>query len=125
MTVEKDLSLILNKALLSLAEALDEKVTDNPLAIDATIRRFKLSFELFWKVLKEKLAEQGVTAKSPKQALQEAYQLEWIHDEALWLKMLEDRDQTSHTYNDDLAAKIYSHVAQYYEKMSQVYKLIS
>ncbi len=114
----------LGKALDRLKEALQESPETNVLAIDGTIQRFEFSIELFWKVLKKFLAEEGYEVKSPKQALQEAYQMEWIHDEALWIQMLEDRNETSHTYDDALATKIYSHIGEYYSKMQEVYEIL-
>ena len=68
----------LGKALDRLSEALQESPKTNKLAIDGTIQRFEFSIELFWKVLKKFLANEGYEVKSPKQALQEAYQMEWI-----------------------------------------------
>lgn len=114
----------LGKALKRLEEALGESPETNILAIDGTIQRFEFCIELFWKVLKKFLSKEGYDVKSPKQALQEAYQMEWIHDESLWLQMLEDRNETSHTYNDDTANRIYSHISQYYKKMQEVYILL-
>ncbi len=114
----------LGKALERLKEALKESPETNVLAIDGTIQRFEFSIELFWKVLKKFLAQEGYEVKSPKQALQEAYQMEWIHDEALWLRMLDDRNETSHTYDDALANKIYSHISDYYSKMQEVYEIL-
>jgi nucleotidyltransferase substrate binding protein (TIGR01987 family) len=97
-----DSFIALGKALTQLQEALAENPEKNSLAIDATI--------------------QGSQAKSPKEALQEAFQLEWIHDEQLWLTMLADRNSTSLTYNEELALKIYSHIHNYYQKMNEVYQ---
>jgi nucleotidyltransferase substrate binding protein (TIGR01987 family) len=117
-----DSFIALGKALTRLQEALAENPEKNSLAIDATIQRFEFCIELFWKVLKKFLQEEGSQAKSPKEALQEAFQLEWIHDEQLWLTMLADRNSTSQTYNEELALKIYSHLHNYYQKMNEVYQ---
>lgn len=68
--------------------------------------------------------QEGYETKSPKQALQEAYQMEWINDEKLWIQMLDDRNETSHTYNDEIANRIYSHINNYYTKMNEVYELV-
>jgi nucleotidyltransferase substrate binding protein (TIGR01987 family) len=121
----KDSYEALGKALERLEEALNEDIAVNPLAIDGTIQRFEFCIELFWKVLKKKLAEQGIVVKSPKEAFQEAYQLEWIDDQTLWLSMLNDRNESSHTYNDGLAEKIYSQIANYFTKMHEVYKQLT
>ena len=114
----------LGQALERLGEALKENPEENSLAIDASIQRFEFCIELFWKVLKKFLAEEGKIAKTPKQALQEAYQIDWIDNEELWLEMLKDRNETSHTYNEDLAKAIYSHIASYYKQMKEVYEML-
>jgi len=56
---------------------------------------------------------EGIEALSPKRALHFAYQAGWIDDEVLWLKMLNDRNLTSHTYREDYALEIYSHLASH------------
>lgn len=114
----------LEKALVRLKEALEENPETNKLAIDGTIQRFEFSLELFWKVMKKFLELEGLSVKSPKQILQEAFNLEWIHDEELWLNMLNDRNETSHSYNEEIAKRIYSHISSYYKKMSEVYSFL-
>jgi nucleotidyltransferase substrate binding protein (TIGR01987 family) len=102
-----------SKALERFGEALAEDQS-NPLAIDGSIQRFEFCFELGWKLIKKLLMDvEGIEALSPKRALQFAYQVGWIDDEVLWLKMLNDRNLTSHTYREDYALEIYSHLASH------------
>lgn len=101
------------QALTRLQEALSETAS-NPLAVDATIQRFEFTFELAWKSMKHTLLHQeGIEAASPRQALQKAYALAWISDEALWLNMLHDRNLSSHTYRASLAQEIYQRIFDY------------
>lgn len=87
----------LGRSLERLAEAL--RVPEGqPLAIDGTIQRFEFTFELFWKAIRRLLSAQGIEANSPKAVLQQAYRLGWLEGEQKWLKVLEDRNLTSHTY---------------------------
>jgi nucleotidyltransferase substrate binding protein (TIGR01987 family) len=72
----------LEKALLRLQETLNES-GQNTLAVDATIQRFELCFELFWKVLQEKLVDEGFELSSPKAALRQAFTLNWIEDKTV------------------------------------------
>ncbi len=53
-------------------------------------------------------AAQGITAASPRQALQAAVQLGLIAaaDEEMWLNMLHDRNMTSHLYHEEIAREI-------------------
>src|SRR3989337_230985 len=90
------------KALAALKIALDAPMQESKINVDATIRRFKLSIELFWKLLKRILATKGVEAQYPKDVLRQAYAGKLINNEEQWLAMLTDRNLTSHAYNEDL-----------------------
>jgi len=90
---------------------------EEPLAIDGTIQRFEFTFEPFWKSVRRLLARQGIEANSPRRALQQAYRLGWLDDEQRWLKLLEDRNPTSHTYREALAQEIYSRIPVHHAAM--------
>lgn len=96
----------LESALQKLAEALAVP-RDAPLAIDGTIQRFEFTIELYWKVLKRLLEAEGIQAATPREALRRAFQAGWINDEEAWLEMLQNRNLTSHTYNEALAGQVY------------------
>lgn len=96
----------LESALQKLAEALAVP-RDAPLAIDGTIQRFEFTIELYWKVLKRLLEAEGIQAATPREALRRAFQAGWIDDEEAWLEILQNRNLTSHTYNEALAGQVY------------------
>lgn len=76
---------------------------------DATIRRFRFTFEACWKSLQAWFAIRGLVPGSPKAVLTAAFREGLIIDEPgtdAWLDMLNDRNMTSHAYNADLAAGI-------------------
>lgn len=102
------------KALESLKIMIDKPMQEDRSNIDATIQRFEFTIELFWKLLKRILAEKGVEVLYPKDVLKQAYSGHLIDDELIWLNMLKDRNLTSHTYNEQLADEIYSHIITYY-----------
>lgn len=86
----------------------------NALFVDAAIQRFEFCVELAWKSLQVVLArDHGVEVASPKPALQQAYRLHLIDDEAMWLDMLRDRNLSSHTYRESLAQAIYARLPGY------------
>lgn len=104
-----------SKAVERLAEAIAAPESD--LTRDAAIQRFEFSFELAWKTLKDYLETQGVDAPNPRAALRQAFTQGLIasHAEAdVWLKMLEDRNLTSHTYRQELALTIFSSIKRDY-----------
>lgn len=98
------------KSVQRLQEAIEiyQQQSSNDIIRDGMIYRFKISFEFSWKALKEYLLDQGVANELnfPKQVLKTAYSNQMIHDESVWLDMLESRNRTSHIYDDRIAAKI-------------------
>ena len=96
----------LKTALQRLGEALSAPETD--LSRDAAIQRFEFCFELGWKVIQEKARGEGLDCYSPKSCVKLAFKNQWVKEETSWLVMLEDRNRTSHTYDEVLAAGVYS-----------------
>jgi len=45
-------------------------------------------------------------------AIREAFVVELIADDEGWMKMLQDRNRTAHTYNEAVAAAIGAHIRQ-------------
>lgn len=80
---------------------------------DSSIKRFELTFELAWKSIKEYLGYKGIISRSPRDCFEQAFRLGIIQDNPLWLKMIEDRNLSVHTYNEKLANSVYSHLKDY------------
>ncbi len=99
------------KALQRFNEALIAPETD--LNRDAAIQRFEFCFELAWKMIQEKSRTEGLDCYSPKSCIKLAFKNQWIQEETAWLVMLEDRNLTSHTYDEVLAAAVYSRLHNY------------
>ena len=72
------------------------------------IQAFEYTFEKCWKALPKRAGKEGIEIASPKKAFSFAFQNSWIpkDKEKLWLKMLEDRNLTSHTYKEDVAKEV-------------------
>jgi len=105
----------LSNALDSLESAINSKPIPNRIHIDATIQRFEFSIELFWLLLREIIRDKGVDNVSfPKDVLISAFSHKLIEDEKLWLSMLDDRNKTSHTYDEKLADAIFSRIKSYF-----------
>lgn len=101
----------LRKAVGRLREALAEP--ESAIVRDAAIQRFEFCFELAWKAIQEAARVEGRDCRSPKGCLQIAFQMMWIESEAEWLKVLADRNATSHTYDETLAKEIYGRLGDY------------
>ena len=114
----------LNLAVSRLEVALKEPTT-NVLAIDGTIQRFEFTFELLWKTTKDALFIDGIDETLPREIIKRAYAGKYIHDESLWLQMLDDRNETSHTYNDESASKIYANIKSYFPEIVRLTKYLN
>ena len=114
----------LGNALLRLEEMLQEVPDAKRGAIDASIQRFEFCIELFWKSLKRLLADLGKQTTFPKEVLQHAYQGHLIDNEKEWLAMLDDRNLTSHTYEEELANTIYNNIKTYCPVMKKTYEAL-
>ena len=98
------------KAVSRLEESLKESLSKGSIVIDGTLQRFEFTFELAWKVLKAVLEFQGIEATTPRAAIKEAFRAKWIKNGQGWIDMLEDRNKTSHIYNEEQAAGIYKKI---------------
>ncbi len=95
-----------NKAMNHLENALE---IENPNFVQKAgiIQLFEMSFELAWKLLKDFLEEQGFQyVQSPRAALKKAFEIGLIEHGHQWMQMLEDRNRTSHTYDEEKATEI-------------------
>jgi nucleotidyltransferase substrate binding protein (TIGR01987 family) len=110
----------LGRALDRLREALGVP-EDHPLAVDGTIQRFEFAIELSWKAMRRLLIREGITTNTPREALQEAFRAGWLADEGAWLQMLRDRNESSHTYNESVARRIYANVRSAFPEMERTY----
>lgn len=114
----------LNNALTKLHDVLEMPIDKDRIVLDAAIQRFEFNYELFWKILKILLEEQGIQATTPKEVFKEAYAAEWLTNEKIWLDMIRDRNTTSHVYNEKIALEIHSHLKVYYPEMKKVFDFL-
>lgn len=71
------------------------------------IKAFEYSFELAWNVMKDYYEYQGVTnIQGSRDAIRMAFNRGLIKDGENWMKMIESRINTSHTYNEATAKEI-------------------
>ena len=88
---------------------------------DAAIQRFEYTFEAVWKAGKAFLREiEGLEIGSPKGVIRGFLQVGLFTEEqtALALAMVDDRNLTSHTYNEGLAEQICDQLGNYAELMT-------
>lgn len=96
------------RALRSLELALAEPKTD--ITRDASIQRFEFCVELGWKTAKRFL---GTDSSAPKTVVREMGRDGLIDDVEAWLKAIDQRNLTSHTYQEKLAEEVYSFAKEF------------
>lgn len=97
-----------------LREALGEDSLKGSIIIDGTIQRFEFTYELAWKLAKNILDCNGIEALAPRPAIKEAFRAGIIKDGQGWIEMLENRNKTSHIYDEKQALEIYNKIKSQY-----------
>ena len=77
------------------------------------IQSFEFTHELAWNVLKDYLEEKGITGLiGSKDAHRAAFKNGLIEDGDRWMKMIEDRNKTSHTYDPKVAQEVVENILE-------------
>ena len=101
-------------AFLRLQTALEKDADADDMYLDATIQRFEFCFELAWKLMKAVLEYEGIEANSPRSCIREGWKQGLISNAEAWLEMMEKRNLSSHTYDENVAREIYHDVKERY-----------
>jgi len=102
----------LEKALLRLKGATEQAEDD--LEKDGTIQRFEFTVELLWKTFKIVLQYNGIDCSSPRNCVKEAFKNGFLEDDEVILDMLEDRNKSSHIYDEQVSEEIFQRVKNVY-----------
>ncbi len=105
------------KALKTLESAVDlhnqRELSD--LEKQGLIQGFEFTHELFWKTIKDFFAERGNTAiYGSKDATREAFSAGLISSGKDWMDMINSRNLSSHTYDNEISDTIVNKVTQTY-----------
>jgi len=100
------------RALQRLVEAVNRAKDD--LDKDGVIQRFEFTVELLWKTLKAILQYQGIECYSPRSCIKEAFKANILDDDEIILDMLEDRNISSHIYNETISEEIFTRIKDVY-----------
>ena len=98
---------------------LNELLTDERPTIvvrDAAIQRFEYTFEALWKTGSRFLRlYEGIETGSPKGTIRGFFQTGYFTDDQTHrgLEMVDDRNLTSHTYNEALSEQIFKKLPEY------------
>ena len=92
------------------------------------IQRFEFTFELSWKLMKDYLEWGGIEPDEaiPRQIIKEAFAAKLIDDGKVWIDMLKNRNELSHTYSGEiLASSIEKIRREYAEPIRTFYTLMA
>lgn len=97
---------------LSDTETLNEPIRE--LIKEGVIQRFEYTHELAWKVIKDYAEYQGFTdVRGSRDAFRKGLQM-GIIDSQDWMDSIEDRNLTSHNYDEDVAQEIFNDIINKY-----------
>ena len=105
-----------NRAFKIYEEAVLEFNWDKILSHMALIQSYEVCCELAWKVLKDYLLENGVSAYLPKQVVKEAFNKNIISEGQIWIDMIDARNATSHEYNMEKVGVLLTNISTIFSK---------
>ena len=92
---------------------------------DALVKRFEVSFEYAWKLMKVAAEHEGSDAPGPRLAIQEAVKYGWIDDPEFWAYALDARNGSVHDYFGITHEAYYTLVRNFVEKLDGMIGRIS
>ncbi len=108
----------LSRAIQSLKEAIDlydncstEEIVLKKALRDACIQRFEFCIEFAWKTSMRIL---GLNIKATKPAVREMARNDLIKNPEKWLLFVDARNDTSHTYDDEVAQRVFDLIREFY-----------
>lgn len=116
------------KAVERLREALEEyKENPSDTMRDGVIQRFEFTTELAWKACREYLLDMGYAdVNGPKPVMREAFAHGIVTDSEAWIRILTDRNLTSHVYKEQTANGIFEHIrTEYMEQFDALARYFS
>lgn len=88
------------------------------------IQSFEFTHELAWKVIQDFAKNQGNTEiRGSKDATRYAAQTGLIENAHQWMSMILDRNETSHTYNEETANQIFVNIIVRYLPLLQAFEI--
>lgn len=116
----------LSKMLIKLQKARLKKIIDEEDVMayrDSVIKRFEIAYDLTWKFLKFYFEYHlALTVNSPKGTFHVCLQqgLTTEEETRIFLNMIDDRNLTVHTYDEDLAEQVSMRIALYQQCMQEL-----
>lgn len=98
---------------------------DNEVLTAGLIQIYEFTFELAWKTLKDYLEMEGFTVLSPRATIRQAFQSGYLHNAEDWMQALDDGNLTTHTYDEQIAAKVINDIhTKYFFMLGELYQYL-
>lgn len=86
------------------------------------IQAFEFTHELSWNVMKDFFYYQGNSdITGSRDATREAFNKGLVTEGEYWMAMIKSRNQTSHTYNENIANEIVHNILMYYHPCFRIF----
>lgn len=114
----------LDRAIKSLSEAIilhDQakvKSVEQKAFRDACIQRFEYTLELSWKISMKVL---GSTIHAAKPAVRDMARNNLISDPSLWFSFIDARNNTSHSYDEEIAEKVFGSIKSFLPEVQALF----
>jgi len=107
-----------------------KEILDQPFSLivrDAAIQRFEFTLEACWKLAQLYLYQkEGLELNSPKAIARGFFQILFLDEKetSLFIQMVDDRNLSTHTYNEELANTIFKHLPAYLKLLQKIVEKI-
>lgn len=98
---------------------------DNKFKIDVCVKRFEFTYETCKKALEYALSERDIFVNNPREVIKQSERQGLITGIAIWDKMRDDRNDSSHEYNAKKTAQIAGNIPEYAKEFKFVLDKIS
>lgn len=110
-----------HKNLIEMLDLLNKEPSNKAYKL-AVIQSYEMDMELAWKTLKDYLNYLGYKLQAPREVIKQAFAIEIIEEGEVWIQMLEDRNLTSHIYDEAKAQEVIDSIVQnYFDKLDYIY----
>ncbi len=91
------------------------------------VKAFEYTYELAWNTLKDFLEYQGVAEiVGSRDAFRKAFAEGVLDDGRVWMRMIESRNKTTHTYNEETAKEIVESVrSEFYPAFCELEQMLA
>ena len=115
------------RALERFSEAIDQREEleqrgYGDIVLDLCTKRFEFTFEMSWKAIKRGLDYLGIEAAYPRVCFKEAYAIGLINDQDIWIDMIEQRNLSSHVYNQNEVRGLLLKLESYRDNFQLLYQ---